>query len=156
MAELEYFSERQSFSPRILGFIVISTALVGFYAYFATRHAPGAEIGLLILAGSLVFVVALFSLLGLTTTVTDEGVRVKGLIFVNRLIRFDAVASAEMRRYKPLAEYGGWGYRIGPSGKAYNAQGDEGVQLVLKDGGRVLIGSQRAAELAAAIAARIK
>jgi hypothetical protein len=35
---------------------------------------------------------------------------------------------------------------------AYNVRGDRGVQLVLRDGRRVLIGSQRADELAKAIA----
>ena len=41
--EIEYFSERQAFSPRLLGFIVLSTALVGGFAYMETRDAPGAE-----------------------------------------------------------------------------------------------------------------
>jgi hypothetical protein len=35
---------------------------------------------------------------------------------------------------------------------AYNVRGDQGVELTLRDGRRVLIGTQRATELAAAIA----
>jgi len=154
--EIEYFSERQAFSPRLLGFIVLSTALVGGFAYMETRDAPGAETGLTITLGALALLIGVFSSLSLTTSVTDASVSVKGLWFVNRIIRFEDIASAEMRNYKPILEYGGWGYRIGPSGKAYNAQGDEGVQLVLKDGGRVLIGSQRARELADAISSRLR
>jgi len=58
----------------------------------------------------------------------------------------------EARHYKPIAEYGGWGIRISLKyGKAYNVSGDMGVQLVLKDGKNILIGSQRAEEFAQAI-----
>jgi hypothetical protein len=39
---------------------------------------------------------------------------------------------------------------------AYNVSGNQGVDLTLRDGRRVMLGSQRADELAAAIEARIK
>ena len=149
------YSEQQQFSPRLQAFVYASTAVAGLGAYYATRAAPGAEIGLYVMLGAMILVAVLFRTLTLTTTVTREGVAVKGMWFVNRLIRFSDIASAQARQYRPIMEYGGWGYRIGPSGKAYNAQGDEGVQLAMKDGGRVLIGSQRANELAGVIAARL-
>jgi hypothetical protein len=59
---------------------------------------------------------------------------------------------AEVRTYSPLREYGGWGIRGPRKRRAYNVSGDEGVQLVLVDGCVVLIGSQRANELADPIA----
>ena len=155
MTDTEYFSEHQSLAPRIMGLAALSTALVGLYAFIETKDVPDAEIGLLIIAGALIFMFIMYRFMGLRTIVTDDGVRVKGLLFINRVIAFDLIASSEKREYKPLGEYGGWGYRIGPSGKAYNAQGNEGVQLVLKDGGRILIGSQRADELAEVIGARL-
>ena len=151
-----YFEEEQRFSPRIEALLLFSTAFFGALAYFTTRGAPGADIGIIILIGSMALVLFMFRSLRLKTTVTGEGVRVSGLLFVNKLIAFEEIASAEARTYKPLREYGGWGYRIGPSGKAYNAQGSEGVQLVLKDGERILIGSQRATELANAISAQLR
>lgn len=150
------YSEQQQLSPRLQAFIYVSTAVAGLGAYYATRATPGAEFGFYVMLGAMILVAVLFRTLTLTTNVTAEGVVVKGMWFVNRLIRFSDIASAAARQYKPIMEYGGWGFRIGPSGKAYNAQGDEGVQLVLKDGGRVLIGSQRAHELAGVIAARLK
>jgi len=155
MTETEYFSEHQSLAPRILGLAALSSAFVGFYAYIEVKDTPGAEIGLFIIGATLIVLFAVFKFLGLKTTVTDEGIRIKGLLFVDRIITFDSIASAEKREYKPLVEYGGWGYRIGSSGKAYNAQGNVGVQLVLKDGGRILIGSQRADELCESIGARL-
>ena len=59
--------------------------------------------------------------------------------------------SVYTRTYSPMREYGGWGIRFGKSGKAYNIKGDEGLQLVFKNGKRLLIGSQKSQELAQAV-----
>ena len=61
------------------------------------------------------------------------------------------IASAFVREYSPIREYGGWGVRVSRSGRAYNAYGDRGVQLVLQDGSKVLVGSQRPDDLLAAL-----
>ncbi len=61
------------------------------------------------------------------------------------------INSAFAREYSPIREYGGWGVRVSRSGRAYNAYGNNGVQLVLSDGSRILVGSQRSAELVAAL-----
>lgn len=61
------------------------------------------------------------------------------------------VVRAFYRAYNPIPEYGGWGIRTGQRGRAFNMRGNEGVQLVLASGKRVLIGSQRPEELARAI-----
>lgn len=63
-------------------------------------------------------------------------------------IDFDAIAAVYARTYQPLGEFGGWGIRWGRSGKAYNVSGNRGIQLLLKNGKKILIGSQRADELA--------
>lgn len=51
-----------------------------------------------------------------------------------------------MRTYSPLSEYGGWGYK-GGLGKAYSTGGRQGLQLVLANGDRLLLGTQRPAEM---------
>jgi hypothetical protein len=66
-------------------------------------------------------------------------------------ISTDEIDSAFTREYSAIREYGGWGVRAGRSGRAYNAYGDRGVQLVLTDGSRILVGSQRSEELMAAL-----
>jgi hypothetical protein len=73
--------------------------------------------------------------------------------FPRTRIALGEVREAEVREYVALREFGGWGVRTGPSGKAYAAFGNEGVQLWFKDEKRILIGSQRARELAAAMRA---
>jgi hypothetical protein len=64
-------------------------------------------------------------------------------------ISFDDIALVYARTYQPLSEFGGWGIKWGSNGKAYNVSGNRGVQLELKDGKKILIGSQYANELAA-------
>lgn len=62
------------------------------------------------------------------------------LIFKEEILRF------EIRKYKPLQEYGGWGIRTGiwnKQGKAYCVDGHTGLQLYLKNGKKVLFGTQR-------------
>ncbi len=61
------------------------------------------------------------------------------------------VVRAYARTYQPLREYGGWGIRVGPSGRAFNMRGNQGVQLELRSGQRVLLGSDRADALAETI-----
>ena len=57
-----------------------------------------------------------------------------------------------MRTYSSFKEYGGWGVRSSRSnGRAYNAYGDQGVQLIAGDKDLILIGSQRPEELLTAI-----
>jgi len=69
-------------------------------------------------------------------------------------IAWQEIRTAEVRTYRPIAEFGGWGLRGAwrkGGGRAYNVYGNRGLQLELNDGRRVLFGSQRAEELAAAV-----
>ena len=46
----------------------------------------------------------------------------------------------------PIQEYGGWGYRTSfgkKKGSAYNVKGDKGIQIELKTGKKLLIGTQK-------------
>ena len=61
------------------------------------------------------------------------------------------IVVARARTYSPLREYGGWGLRGWGTSRAYNVSGNRGVELTLQDGSSIMIGSQRADELAQAI-----
>lgn len=87
----------------------------------------------------------------LITEVRTDGLYVRFWPLGWRHIGLDEIAECWPRTYRPIREFGGWGIRWGPGGKAYNISGNRGVQLVLAGGRRLLIGSQRAEELAAAI-----
>jgi hypothetical protein len=52
------------------------------------------------------------------------------------------IESFEVRTYRPVTEYGGWGIKGSSRNKAYNISGNVGLQLKLKNGRRVLFGTQ--------------
>lgn len=98
-------------------------------------------------------VIALFWMARLDVAVTPREVSIRFVPFhrMPRRIPLAQVSDVRARRYSAIGEYGGWGIRVGLSGRAYNVFGDHGVQLTLADGKRILIGSQRSEELEAAI-----
>lgn len=103
---------------------------------------PASDEGLI--AGLLipVVVVALFRFMRLDTTIDEEGIRVHFVPFSKKFFPWQEIASAEVRQYKPLLEYGGWGMRFGVKGTAYNIAGNQGLQLTFHNGRRFLIGTQ--------------
>lgn len=95
---------------------------------------------------------SLFMLFVLTlhTYINDEGVFVKyfPLQFRYKLYDWNNITTSYVRKYNPLLEYGGWGVRIGlKATKAYIMSGNMGLQLILKNGRKVLIGTNRPDDL---------
>ena len=112
-----------------------------------TALVVSATLSTLITAG----LALLFYKLKLVTLVDPEGIHIRFFPLSNRTIPFDNIISCKARTYKPIREYGGWGIRFSRKGRAYNVSGDRGVQLELTKGMPVLIGSQKAEQLADAI-----
>ena len=65
----------------------------------------------------------------------------------SKLIPWSEIGKIYVRNYNPISEYGGWGYRKWGEGRAYNTKGRQGLQLVLKDGSKPLVGTQKKDEL---------
>lgn len=144
------YHERQHFSRALLiGLFFVALAASGIAIVAAIR------IGQLWLAAVIVAVAMLPTLLGfllnLETRIEEGVLSVRLTPFPARRIALSDVTRAEVRTYRPIREYGGWGIRWGRDGMAYNARGNRGVQLELKDGRRVLIGSQEPERLLAAM-----
>ncbi len=101
---------------------------------------------------------ALFLFGKLVTEVRDDGIYIRyfPLHRCFRKIALKKLKGYEVRTYRPILEYGGWGIRFGLKGKAYNVSGNRGVQLELTNGKRLLIGSQRPEELWRAIQAGVR
>jgi uncharacterized membrane protein len=95
----------------------------------------------------------LFATLRLVTEVRSDGLYIR--FFPVHLsfhrIPLEDLTQFEARTYGPIREYGGWGIKGGRENRAYNVSGDRGVRLDYADGRHILIGSQRADELAEAI-----
>jgi hypothetical protein len=80
----------------------------------------------------------------------ELSVAMRGL-WRERRIPLGEVKSARVVTYDPARDYGGYGIRTTPRGKAYIACGHRGVRIELAKGGVILIGSERPEELVAAI-----
>lgn len=91
-------------------------------------------------------VFALILLIRMRTVITDEAITVYyfPLLQKPKVFLWTALDKVYVREYSPLSEYGGWGIKGWGSkyGRAYNVKGNKGLQLELKDGKKVLIGTQ--------------
>jgi hypothetical protein len=56
-----------------------------------------------------------------------------------------------VRIYNPIEEYGGWGLKGGKKNSAINKSGNVGLQLVFKNGNKLLIGTQKPREISVAL-----
>jgi hypothetical protein len=81
----------------------------------------------------------------------ELSVALRGLWRSDR-ISLAAVESVHAVTYDPVRDWGGYGVRSTSRGKAYIAGGNQAVELELKKGGVVLVGSQRPDELVRALA----
>ncbi len=95
----------------------------------------------------------LFFILKLITEVKNDGLYIRFFPLSQRKIAFSEIVSFQVRTYRPIKEYGGWGIKYGKSGMVYNVSGNRGVQLKLKNAKPVLIGSQMPEDLARALKA---
>jgi len=68
-----------------------------------------------------------------------------------RNIFWEDLSQCYVRKYNPICEYGGWGFKAWISGQAVNIKGNDGLQLVHKDGKKLLIGTSKPDELKSAL-----
>lgn len=139
------FAEKQRFTQWWFWLIILLVVAFAFYYEESTLERVVA----------LIIPLFLF-ILNLETEISQEGISVRFFPFhlKKKFFAWDEIAKAEVREYSPLLEYGGWGIRRGKSGRAYNVKGKMGLQLVLKNGKKVLIGTQKAEELKQILAER--
>lgn len=91
-----------------------------------------------------VIIVMLF--IKLKTKITDNGIYVTYSPFVRKWKKFpeQEIEKYEVRRYRAMLEYGGYGMRRRrKAGQAFSISGNIGLQLYLKNGKKLLIGTQK-------------
>lgn len=157
-----YFKEEQKFGSLwlylIMGFIYSTTLVSLFYKNLMqfVYHQPFgdkpiSDTGLVVttVLVVLVVVVSAYLLFGsrLETEINSEGIFYRFWPYFKKQkhIPRESIKEQFVRKYKPIREYGGWGVRKGTkkTGNAINVHGKIGLQLVLNDGKRLLLGTQR-------------
>lgn len=104
--------------------------------------------------GILLLLTTLFLAIRLDNTVNSNGIQVRFFPFhlKPRYYAWSEVAQAHVRRYSATGESGGWGVRVGRSGKAFTVSGNHGLELEFTDRSRkLLIGTKRPDELTRAL-----
>ena len=81
----------------------------------------------------------------LNTRIDEIGIhyQFKPLHWKERIIPWGDIDQIYVRQYSPIAEYGGRGMRYGLKGLSYNINGNQGIQIIRKNGKRLLIGTQK-------------
>ncbi len=100
----------------------------------------------------LVFVDLLLVFFQLKTKINEKGISYQLFPFhlKEKIFTWDEIAEANIRKYSPIWDYGGWGYRYSfKNGKAFNISGNIGLQIILKNGDKILLGTNKTEELAA-------
>jgi hypothetical protein len=150
----------------LLGVMVLATVAIFGYGMLQQLilgrpwgDRPMSDLALLLVGGGSVLLVSgisyLFYAARLVTEVRPDALYLRFFPLTQRTIPWSDIASCRARTYRPIREYGGWGVRFGRGGMAYNVSGDRGVQLELRRGRPLLVGSLRAEQLAAAIQAML-
>lgn len=83
----------------------------------------------------------------LQTKINEQGIYYQffPIHLVRKFIPWQDISECYLLKYNSLTQYGGYGYRIGlfkNKGIAMNVGGEYGIQLVLKTGKKILIGTQ--------------
>jgi hypothetical protein len=143
---MTYFVERQKFNQWWVHLIAVGGTMALLYSAIDLVEAEAHWPAFIPISIGLVVLIGLVST-HLSTEITSEAIYVGFAPFGMKRIAKREIAEAYVRSYSPLGEYGGWGYRIGRGGTAYNVSGNHGLQLVLRNGRRILIGTQQPREL---------
>lgn len=155
------YSESQCFRQLWLWIILLGVAALSIWSVvqqlilgedFGSNPAPDTVLIVLVIVFGLGFPLAFYKM-NLTTQVRSDGVYYRFFPFhlSFRKIEFRDIAECEVRTYSALKDFGGWGIRYGRKGKAYNVSGNRGVLLTFSQGKKLLFGSQKPEDFAAAI-----
>ena len=146
---MRIFKEEQRFTQTWLIVIIVISLIVPLAIILKEIDKLSTSeiiisIGTIILASGLIF------LFKLTTRIDEKGIHYKFFPFHLKFktVVWNDIENAYMRTYDAISEYGGWGIRGGAlwykaKSKAINISGNIGIQLELKDGKKLLIGTNK-------------
>lgn len=154
---MKIFIEEQKF-PQIWLFLVLAIAFVAVTipivkGWNTILQGNFGEI-LNDLGGFLVilFVFAVFNFFKLKTRIDEKGIYYQylPLHFSYRFLPWESISKCYVRNYNAIFEYGGWGLKFSfrkNKGKSFTVKSNVGLQLLLKNGKHLLIGTQKKEEI---------
>lgn len=144
------YRERQSFFSKWLVVILLAILIIPVYRG-VQRYLAGDPVFFLTGFWIAIGVGVFFAIVRLYTTIDNEGIAITFLPFAwKKRWKWSDIGKVYVKKYS-LMDYGGWGYRIGRNGIAYTTKGNYGIQLEMKWGQKILIGTQNPKEVMAII-----
>ena len=153
---MRVFKETQRFDQcwmKLINVVLFGCLVFCLYNWYVANQATGNvattdTTGQIAVILSIVPVMLFLFLIKLETAIDEIGVHYQffPFHFSKKTIRWSAMNRCYTRTYSPIQEYGGWGYRTSfgkKKGSAYNVKGDKGIQIELKTGKKLLIGTQK-------------
>jgi hypothetical protein len=149
MSSTILFSETQRFTQWWIWGLLLGSSAIVLVTIYQQVSTDAVSSSLWLALAVTLLALGLFLSMRLETQLHREGIRVRlfPLHLRHREIPWSAIEKAYLRTYSPIREFGGWGLRFGPKGKAYNVSGNQGLQLELRNGKKLLIGTQKSEEL---------
>lgn len=168
MEDIIYY-EIQKDKPKILSVFLVSVSgiLILFMLYGLIQqlvfkiqfgnHSVD-DVSLCFISGGTIVFLALFTWLyfkaSLEVKITKDAIfyRYYPILFRFKKVVITDILAAYIRQYQAIKEYGGWGLRFSiNAGSAVSMSGDTGLQIIKRDGKKLLIGTKKAHELEVAI-----
>lgn len=145
------FKEKQKFTQWWLWLILIAIGLFQVYGLFNQLikgeifgDKPMSDTGLIVFTIIPFGIIILFWYIKLETEIDETEIRIKFTPLVKKTFKWEDVKSAVVLNYK----FAGYGIRLFTSyGTVYNIKGNTGLAIELKNGDKILIGTQKSAEL---------
>ena len=156
MNETLLFSETQKFKQWWIWLLLLGlngTTLFGIYQQLFLDqqfgNKPLSDVSLIITGIFISIITIIFLLFKLETHIKEDGIYVRFFpIHISfRFYTWESISKLEVREYKPVSEFGGWGIRGFGNNRALNVSGNIGLQLEFKDGKKLLIGTTKSDEL---------
>ena len=154
---MKIFLEEQRFAQLWLHILLIVSFMIPLVMITiellqANGESEEAQVSLFVLIGAFILIYGIILSMKLKFRIDEKGIyyRFIPFHFSDRFMAWDEISKAYVRKYNAIYEYGGWGLRMGffrKKGSAINVSGNMGLQLELKNGKKLLIGTQKEAEV---------
>ncbi len=156
---MRIFTEEQRFAQLWLYIVLIVSFIAPMMLTFKEfvnddNKDDGALVTLIVVIGSMALVYGFIFSLKLRTRIDEIGIQFRFIPFhfKNRTIGWEEIEKGYIRNYDAISDFGGWGMKGGrlwrkSKGVAYNVKGNIGLQLELKNGKKILIGTQKQEEM---------
>jgi len=162
MDQIALFTERQRFKQWWIWLILLGMNGLFIFGSFLQLvlgkqfgDKPMSNNGLLLMTFLTILLSILFYCIRLETQIKKDGIYFRFFPFQRKFKYFNwsMIKKCYVRKYKPLTEYGGWGWRISISGRgtAFSISGNQGLQLEFLNDKKMLIGTKRPEELSKAL-----